>query len=658
MNAAITELLWTKPATTRWHRITRWISSLFAVTGLALLSLDDKVFASPPTASEALSLAPVQANVLYDLVPAEKQDDCIVRDLTSEQWGGWEVLDPEGRQLRVFADTNGDKKVDLWCYYASGIEVYRDIDENFNGKADQYRWLGTNGTRWGLDQDEDGTIDQWKTISAEEASAEVIRAFREQDSKVFGAILATQDELTAAGFGPELTKKHLSNIREAVQKFPKLAATQRQISDSTRWLQFAGQGPGTLPQNGSDVITDVIVYDSAVALYQTPLDNDRVTGQIFLGPLLRVGNNWRLLGLPLFDEQLALNDASKSFFSDRPVSIAAPESGLAMSESTQKLITELEAIDQSLSSQVTEGGEPNLEQLNQRRADVIESLIAASASTEEKDSWTRQLIDMLAISAQISDYSDADRRLRDLAKKLDADQSTVRDYARYQSITTDYLVNQLANEDFAAVQSSYIEKLKQFVEDFPQSPLSADAWNQLALQKEFENDPQAATTIYNQIVSKFPNSSQAEIAAGAIRRIESIGKRIDLRGTTIAGGEFQLSKLRGKVVVLHYWATWCSPCLQDIKALKQIQASYRNSNLEIVGINVDVDADKTQQYLRQNQIPWTQLFELGGLEGSGLAKALGIQTLPAMLLIDQDGRVLDNNLQVNQLQQELARRIR
>ena len=62
---------------------------------------------------------------------------------------GWIVRDGNGRILRSFVDTNGDNVVDLWCYYQGGIEVYRDIDRNFNGKPDQYRWLNTAGTRWG-----------------------------------------------------------------------------------------------------------------------------------------------------------------------------------------------------------------------------------------------------------------------------------------------------------------------------------------------------------------------------------------------------------------------------------------------------------------------------------------------------------------------------
>ena len=77
---------------------------------------------------------------------------------------------PRGVILRKFVDTNDDNIVDQWSYYKDGLEVYRDIDSNFNGKADQYRWFHTGGSRWGIDTKEDGTIDYWKSISAEEVT--------------------------------------------------------------------------------------------------------------------------------------------------------------------------------------------------------------------------------------------------------------------------------------------------------------------------------------------------------------------------------------------------------------------------------------------------------------------------------------------------------
>lgn len=102
---------------------------------------------------------------------------------------GYVVKDPNGLILRRFLDTNGDNKLDQWCYYKDGIEVYRDIDTDSNSKADQYRWFNTAGSRWGVDKNEDGVIDYWQAISPEEVTAEVVAALANQDVARFSRVL-------------------------------------------------------------------------------------------------------------------------------------------------------------------------------------------------------------------------------------------------------------------------------------------------------------------------------------------------------------------------------------------------------------------------------------------------------------------------------------
>src|SRR5690606_16741710 len=114
-----------------------------------------------PTPQQALKLAPVQPDIDYDKPPEDQIPNCTVEAETAEGHTAWVVRSPSGQVLRRFMDSNGDNRVDRWCYFLGGIEVYRDIDSDFNLKADQYRWMGTAGIRWGLDKDEDGKIDDW-----------------------------------------------------------------------------------------------------------------------------------------------------------------------------------------------------------------------------------------------------------------------------------------------------------------------------------------------------------------------------------------------------------------------------------------------------------------------------------------------------------------
>ena len=136
--------------------------------------------AATPTPQAALSLKPVQAaDVDYELVAKDAQDKCVVEDIKRKGWTGWEVVAADGTMLRRFADTNGDNKIDLWSYFNFGIEVYRDIDANHNRQADQHRWFHSAGSRWGInvDEDEEHTIDQWKSISADTPTGRLLGRF-------------------------------------------------------------------------------------------------------------------------------------------------------------------------------------------------------------------------------------------------------------------------------------------------------------------------------------------------------------------------------------------------------------------------------------------------------------------------------------------------
>ena len=176
---------------------------------------------------------------------------------------------------------------------------------------------------------------------------------------------------------------------------------------------------------------------------------------------------------------------------------------------------------------------------------------------------------------------------------------------------------------------------------------------QLALSKEFEDKEREALGYYKKVASSYPGTDAGEKAAGAVRRLESVGRTIELDGTTIDGKPFKLSALRGRPVVVHYWATWCEPCKQDMKLLRSLQARYQKAGLTLVGVNVDVTRDLATGFLKETQLPWIQLFDDGGLESSGLAQAFGVQTLPTMMLIDRSGKVVRHNVRAAELDAEI-----
>jgi thiol-disulfide isomerase/thioredoxin len=623
---------------------TKLMAFVLAVTFTPMI-----VNADTPSPKAALSLQPVQDDVVFEQVPAADVAGCEVRDIDHPTWTGWEVVASDGTMLRRFADTNKDKKIDLWAYYNFGIEVYRDVDADFNGKADQYQWLGTSGTRWGLDENEDGRIDRWQRISPEEVSAEVVAAIRDGDAQRFSRMLASERELRSIGLGKAKATDLAEKATRAARNFAKLAERQKSVGSDARWVQFASSTPGVVPSGTNGSTKDITVYENAVAMFE----QDGKSGQLLVGTIVRIDDAWRLVDLPSVGaEGEGVAQSAGHFFTPGSNTIASNSSSSGAGEAIQELVVRLEKIDAALTATTPDTKVSDLAKLHSQRADVVEDLIENASSQDEKETWIRQLVDTVTVAVQSGSYPDGLDRLSNVAKKFCRGNEGLSAYAEFQSIGSEYAIrNNAKDADFAKVQRWYLETLNDFIDRYPKTPETAQALLQLALSKEFEDKERDAMRYYRRVASDFARTDAGRKAAGAVRRLDSEGKRIDFRGTTIDGRAFKLADLRGAPVVIHYWATWCEPCKQDMKLLRRMQARYRG--LELVGVNVDTSRELAAGFLKENSLPWTQLFEEGGLESSPLSTEFGVQTLPTMMLIDKNGKVVRHNIGATDLDNEL-----
>lgn len=236
--------------------------------------------------------------------------------------------------------------------------------------------------------------------------------------------------------------------------------------------------------------------------------------------------------------------------------------------------------------------------------------------------------------------------------------SALAPYAKFQFLSADYGQKiQSPNADFAKIQEQWLKDLEAFSRDYPKSDSAPDAMLQLAIAHEFTGQESDAAKWYAKVVSDFSDSPIAAKATGAKRRLESVGRSIQLHGKTHDGRSVDLDAYRGKAVLIHYWATWCEPCKEDLKVIKALQARYASKGFTAIGVNLDSEQRLLADYLRDNSLPWPQLYEQGGLE-SRLATELGIMTVPTMLLIDKTGQVVRRNIHSAELDSELQRLLR
>jgi thiol-disulfide isomerase/thioredoxin len=600
--------------------------------------------AAQPTVEYALGLVPAQKNVEYDRPTAAEAKNCTI-DMEKE--GGvnaWVVRGPSGEVLRAFADTNGNRVVDRWSYYKDGLEVYRDLDADHDTKVDQSRWLSAAGSRWGVDEDGNGSIDAWKMLSAEEASAEIVEALKNRDAAAFARLLPTKADLQAAGFEGDRLAELLARVAAAPKVFATVAAAQKQIGPDARWTSMlTPQPPGVLPAGSPGVARDIAAYDNVVAL----VEGKAGTGQVFVGSLVRCGDCWRPIDAPQVAGAAGEVADAVGFFTPRPGSRTPGGSGPQDDERLKPLLTKLRDIEAKMSTAAPAARQD----LAVQQAAVLGDVLAAAADAD-KAFWVRQLAETLGALIQEGVLPDGIAQLEKLAADTKADE-TLSAFIAFRLAQARYAAAmQQPGADVEKVQAAWLGELAGFVEKHPAAPDAAEAMLQLAIADEFAAREREALDRYAAIAKNFPDSAPARKARGAARRLESVGKPLVLSGTTLDGKKVAVEAIKGVPVLVHYWATWCEPCKVDIAQIRELYAKYGPKKFAVVGIALDTDKADLAKYLQGKPMPWPQLHEDRGLDGR-LAEELGVLTLPTMLLVDADGKVVDRNLVITNLEKKL-----
>jgi thiol-disulfide isomerase/thioredoxin len=621
-----------------------------ALVMISLLSLGLPAQAAP-TVDDALKLAPVQPGIEYDTPTAEEAKACKISPEKIAGATAWVVRGADGAVLRQFADSNSDNVVDTWSYFRGGLEVYRDADLNFNGKAEQYRWFHTGGSRWATDKNEDGKIDAWKSISAEEASEEVVASLRSKDAARFQRLLLTNEDIGKLGLTKELSDKLAKRVNEAPKTFAKLVSAGT-IGPKAEFSDFGGLRPGAVPAGTRGGMKDLLVYEDIWAM---AMSEDKPT-QLQLGGMVYVDGCWKLIDGPIVG---AADQVVAGFFYDAQGVIPQTQQQVAaINEPTEEMQRILESI-QKLDEQLMRATADKKPALNDQRADLLQRLAGAAKDPTEREQWTRQLIDMISAAVQEGSYPDGMARLQKLETKLKTDKAsedllTHVEFSRMQAGWG--LAQQDPKAEYAKIQEAWLKQLEEFVAKHKSSEHVAEALLQLAMASEFGGNKDAAQKWYRRLVSDFPKSPKAPKAQGAIRRLTSAGKSIDLKGPDVNGGSMvDLAQYKGKAVLIHYWSTTLPTSKDDHETIADLYKKYGGANFEVIGVNLDYSKDDAVKYLKDNtHLRWKQLYEPGGFE-SRLANEMGLITLPMLILVNDKGEVVSSDLQMPEVEGELAK---
>ncbi len=139
------------------------------------------------------------------------------------------------------------------------------------------------------------------------------------------------------------------------------------------------------------------------------------------------------------------------------------------------------------------------------------------------------------------------------------------------------------------------------------------------------------------------NSLQERLTAVAERtanweKIKEGAEAPDFTAKTIDNKTVKLSDLKGKVVLLDFWATWCGPCLMELPNVKKLYAAYKDKGFEIIGISADETVEDLSKLVEQEDLQWPQIFD-GGDKADSIQEQYGVMKYPTTILLDKEGKI-------------------
>ncbi len=221
-------------------------------------------------------------------------------------------------------------------------------------------------------------------------------------------------------------------------------------------------------------------------------------------------------------------------------------------------------------------------------------------------------------------------------------------------------------EKLKSRQKTYVT---QFIDEHYDSPASL-----LALSHQLGNEPILSSRldfpyffkVDSALSEKYPEStlvatlhnfvegvrSEADMASSASQTtaIGAIAPEIELAGPD--GKAISLSSLRGKYVLLDFWAAWCGPCRRENPNLVKVYANYKNKGFEIFQVSLDRTHEEWVRAIKTDKLNWIHVSDLK-YWNSIAAKKYGVQSIPASFLLDPEGRIIARNLRGPDLENKL-----
>ena len=204
-------------------------------------------------------------------------------------------------------------------------------------------------------------------------------------------------------------------------------------------------------------------------------------------------------------------------------------------------------------------------------------------------------------------------------------------------------------EEYGALQM----QVKDFIAQHPSSVVAAFGTATLV---DPTNDFAFADSMATLLNKNIPNSKYTLMLNEHLKpfRNTAIGQVApDITLPTPEGGTKSLSSLRGKYVLVDFWASWCGPCRKENPNVVKMYDKYKDKGFEIFGVSLDQSKDKWEKAIADDKLPWPHVSDLQGWQSSA-AQLYNVSAIPQTVLIDPEGKIIAKGLRGEDLEQKLA----
>lgn len=627
----------------------RWAIMMLATVFCGIspsLTADVQAQTQKPTAEQLLKgYRPTQKDVEYDTPEASEMAKCSVE----LEKGSYVVTNAANQVLRRFTDSNSDGVPDMFRYYHMGLEVYREMDTNGDPRtktklrADQYRWMNWGGTRWGIDEDEDGRIDSWKILSAQEAARIAVEAMINGDLARLNTVLLNDADIQSLQLPAEMAKKLQEEVRDVARKVQASLANTKVMNKSSVWVRFDPPLPGIVLAEDVGAAKDITVYENSMALVQNGDRHDLIS----IGEMIQIGDVWKLAQIPTPVDTTGKIAVAVGGVMMQPKFGHNTDSPSEISPEMQKLLVELQKIDDATPK--PDAPAQTFTDYNVARANVSEKLIASSKTNEDRQQWIQQYADSLSTATQSGLYPAGLPRLEVLQESVKGDESLL-GYVLYRRLIAEYAVRLKEDEKTKVeaevlkarelTQKWWFDQLEAFARKWPKSEDAPEAVVQLATSYELMGRLDDATAWYEQLAKNYSKTESGVKAQGALRRLTLTGNKLSLAGKTLYQKDLSSAQYNGKVLLVVFWASYAPPFTADLPAIQAAYTKYNKDGFEILGVNMDSDLTALSAYLKQHGIVWQSLREApkeSGMQPGDFG--YGVISLPTMFLVNKQGVV-------------------